>query len=63
MTSVCVRHLDSKYGFAISRRDAPEVCSEFPALSKLRAQGMPGARCARVSDVQSLAGDPNHFFP
>jgi hypothetical protein len=27
MTSVCLhRHLDSRYDFAISRRDAPEVC-------------------------------------
>src|SRR5450631_2931717 len=32
---------------AFSPRTAPEVCHEFPALAKQRAQGMPGARCAR----------------
>ena len=35
------------HDFAISRRDLPEVCFQLPALSNQRAQGMPGARCAR----------------
>jgi hypothetical protein len=39
--------MTSKHTFAISRRAAPEVCQQFPALSKIRARGMPGARCAR----------------
>jgi hypothetical protein len=40
---------------AISRTDAPEFCLETPALSNQRAQGMPGARCARsrVCSVES----------
>ena len=33
--------------FAISRRDAPEVCPSFPAPGNPRAQGRPGARCTR----------------
>jgi hypothetical protein len=37
----------SSHTFAFSPRHAPEVCSELSALSKVRAQGMPGARCAR----------------
>src|SRR5881275_2383078 len=37
----------SKRGFAISRRDASEVCKKFPALERQRAQGRPGARCTR----------------
>ena len=38
---------NSRHTFAFSQRIAPEVCSKIPALSKMRAQGMPGARCAR----------------
>ena len=37
------------HNFAISRRISPEVCCELPALSKQRAQGMPGARCAAAA--------------
>ena len=33
--------------FAISQAAAPRVLLLFPALSELRAQGMPGVRCAR----------------
>src|SRR5450756_1885049 len=33
------------YGFAFSRRDAPELC--VVALQNKRAQGKPGARCTR----------------
>ena len=40
-----------KRTFAISRRTAPEVCQEFPALSISRAQGISGARCAPRSRV------------
>jgi hypothetical protein len=36
---------NSKYGFAISRRDAPELCKNSSAPS--RAWGMPDARCTR----------------
>jgi hypothetical protein len=36
-----------KHTFAISRLDTPELCHLLPALSNQRAQGMPGARCAR----------------
>jgi hypothetical protein len=32
---------------AFSPRHAPEVLHRFPALSKQRAQGMPGVRCAQ----------------
>jgi hypothetical protein len=35
-----------KHGFAFSRRNAPEVCVK-PFARKTRAQGMPGAQCAR----------------
>jgi hypothetical protein len=35
------------YSFAISLRVAREFCQEHSALSSQRAQGMPGARCAR----------------
>src|SRR5258708_8177519 len=44
-----------RHNFAISRREAPEVCYELPALSNQRAQGMSGARCAgsRVCSVVS----------
>jgi hypothetical protein len=35
------------HDFAISPRVSREFCSELPALSEERAQGMPGARCAR----------------
>jgi hypothetical protein len=38
-------HDNHKYARAISRRDAPESCITF--RSEMRAQGMPGARCAR----------------
>jgi hypothetical protein len=37
----------SKQDSAISRRDAPEVLQEPSALKIQRAQGMPGAQCAR----------------
>ena len=37
----------SRHSFAISPHVLREVCFEFPALSNQRAQGMPGARCAR----------------
>jgi hypothetical protein len=37
----------NKRDFAISRRDAPELCQKFPRPSKQRAQGTPGARCTR----------------
>ena len=37
----------TEYGFAISRRIAPELCQKLPALSNQRAQGMPDARCTR----------------
>jgi hypothetical protein len=36
-----------RHTFAISPAHAPRVVPLFPALSELRAQGMPGARCAR----------------
>ncbi len=36
-----------RHSFAISRPDTPELCHLLPALSNQRAQGMPGARCAR----------------
>jgi hypothetical protein len=36
---------NSKYGFAISRRAAPEVCMKTPPPR--RAWGMPDARCTR----------------
>jgi hypothetical protein len=36
-----------KHGFAISRREAPEVCQKFPYPLNQRAQGIPGARCTR----------------
>jgi hypothetical protein len=35
------------YGFAISRRGAPEVYGERFALSFERARGTPDARCVR----------------
>ena len=35
----------SKHTFAISRRDAPELCPNIPP--PWRAWGMPGARCTR----------------
>jgi hypothetical protein len=41
-----------KHGFAISRPDTPELCHLLPALLDQRAQGMPGARCARKPRVQ-----------
>jgi len=36
-----------RHGFAISRPDTPEFYPERLALRDQRAQGMPGARCAR----------------
>jgi hypothetical protein len=36
-----------KHGFAISQRNSPELCPQFPYPLIQRAQGMPGARCAR----------------
>src|SRR3982074_1554846 len=42
LNSVICRH-----SFAISRRIAPKFYWECPTLSNQRAQGMPGARCAR----------------
>jgi hypothetical protein len=50
---VCLRiHLDfqtapCRYSFAISPRVAREFCFEFLPLRNQRAQGMPGAQCAR----------------
>src|ERR1700689_5231453 len=35
------------HNFAISQAAAPRVLLKFPSLSELRAQGMPGGRCAR----------------
>src|ERR1700733_9364776 len=43
---VCVA-LIYGHGFAISPNAFFARCSFIPALSELRAQGMPGARCAR----------------
>jgi len=42
-TAVFIR----KHGFAISPRVSREFCHQRPALCNQRAQGMPGARCAR----------------
>jgi len=36
-----------KHSFAISPRVSREFCHQRPALCNQRAQGMPGARCAR----------------
>jgi hypothetical protein len=36
-----------RHGFAISRRELPEVCQLFALPSEQRAQGIPGARCTR----------------
>jgi hypothetical protein len=36
-----------RHTLAISQAAAPRGLPKFPALSELRAQGMPGARCAR----------------
>ena len=41
------RTMTTEYVSAFSRRDAPEVCLDFSALSNQRAQGMPDARCTR----------------
>jgi hypothetical protein len=38
---------EMRHDAAFSRRDAPEFCFKIPALCNQRAQGMPGARCAR----------------
>jgi len=37
----------SKYSFAFSPRDPREFCLDVPSPGDQRAQGMPGARCAR----------------
>jgi hypothetical protein len=42
----CEFNKHCKHTFTFSRRAAPEVCQKSPALFKMRAQGMPGARCA-----------------
>ena len=49
MTSVYVSssHFVRRHGFAISPNAFFASYSFIPALSELRAQGMPGARCAR----------------
>src|SRR5579862_6095512 len=39
--------MTARYDFAISQAAAPRGLLLFPALFKQRAQGMPGARCAR----------------
>jgi hypothetical protein len=36
-----------RHNFAISRHLRPEFCLKLPALFDQRAQGMPGAQCAR----------------
>ncbi len=41
--------LVSRHGFTISPRVHASFCRKRPALSSQRAQGMPGARCARRS--------------
>ena len=46
MTSAFALPLICSHNFAISQAAAPRVLLLFPALSELRAQGMPGARCA-----------------
>src|ERR1700684_3085152 len=38
--------MTARHGFAISPNGFFARCSFIPALSELRAQGMPGARCA-----------------
>jgi hypothetical protein len=43
---VLIQFSKSKYAFAISRHDLPEVCGNL-ALRIQRAQGKPGARCTR----------------
>ena len=47
-----------EYDSAFSRRDASEVCREIPCPRNQRAQGMPGAQCAR-----SLAGQKKQAMP
>jgi hypothetical protein len=44
------------HSFAISRPDVPEVCQKFPRPSNQRAQGMPGARCARSRVCKGSGG-------
>src|ERR1700685_2926402 len=39
--------MTARHTFAISPAHTPRVLLLIPALSELRAQGMPGARCAR----------------
>jgi hypothetical protein len=41
------RRASRAHGFAISPRKSREVCQKFPYPLIQRAQGMPGARCAR----------------
>jgi hypothetical protein len=43
--------MTASHSFAISPRVSREVCHPNPALSNQRAQGMPGARCARKPRV------------
>jgi hypothetical protein len=38
-----LKHRVSRYNFAISRPDMPEVFWKFPLPSNQRARGMPGA--------------------
>jgi hypothetical protein len=40
-------HIVYRHSFAFSPRDAPEFAKKFPSTLIQRAQGMPGARCAR----------------
>jgi hypothetical protein len=42
-----LRASNSKYSFAISPRDPREYCINIPLSEHQRAQGMPGAHCAR----------------
>ena len=44
-----VREDDAGVGHtsAFSRRDPSELCRNFPPRNKMRAWGMPGARCTR----------------
>src|SRR5450631_295458 len=49
---LCPPYETCKHTPAFSRHGLPEVCSQISLPSKLRAQGMPGARCAPRSRVQ-----------
>jgi hypothetical protein len=39
--------MTARHALAFSRRNPPEFCYQLPAPFKQRAQGMPGAWCAR----------------